>query len=263
VVFDTRESSAHDGQPVELYLFTCGALKWCYTSGDAEVIYLGDHYLPESIARGPIDMNGEDEQGNIEVRLVRTNAIAAMFIPDLPTHTIYLAVFRYHRGDDEYQVFWTGEISSCSFKGSKVTLVGLPISRALRKQIPGVTFQAQCNWALFSGPCGLSKATYQVAATINAISGLYIGATAFGAHASGYFRSGWVETLSGETHWITDHVGSTLTLMTPFRSIVVGDIVYAYPGCDRTIAACKVYGNLLNYCGFPFLPTKNPFVSGM
>lgn len=263
MTFDARESSGYSGQPVELYLFVCGSQKWCYTSGDTEVLYAGDHYVPDPISRGEIDMNGEDEQGNIELELVRTNPVAQMFIPDLPVNAVYLMVRRYHRGDDEYQVFWTGEISSCAFKGSTVTLAGLPVSRALRRQVPGLTFQGQCNWALFSERCGLHKTDFQVAATINAIAGVYIGAVAFAAHPSGYFRSGWIEDANGETHWITDHVGSTLTLMTPFRALSVGDTVYAYPGCDRTIAACKAYGNQARFCGFPFLPTKNPFVTGM
>jgi uncharacterized phage protein (TIGR02218 family) len=263
MTFDARESSGYSGQPVELYLFVCGSQKWCYTSGDAEAVYAGDHYVPDPISRGSIDMNGEDEQGNVTLELARTNAVAEMFIADLPVNPVYLMIRRYHRGDDEYQVFWTGEVVSCAFKGSKATLTGLPVSRVLRRQIPGPTFQAQCNWALFSERCGLSKANFMHLATISAISGIYITATAFGTHSSGYFRSGWVEDASGETHWITEHVMSTLTLMTPFRSLRVGSVVSVYPGCDRTMVACQAFGNRDNFCGFEFLPSKNPFVTGM
>ncbi|WP_374663934.1 phage BR0599 family protein [Acinetobacter sp.] len=34
--------------------------------------------------------------------------------------------------------------------------------------------------------------------------------------------------------------------------------VTLYPGCMRTPAACKAYGNMPNYGGFPFVPTDNP-----
>lgn len=34
--------------------------------------------------------------------------------------------------------------------------------------------------------------------------------------------------------------------------------VTLYPGCMRTPTACKAYGNILNYGGFPFVPTDNP-----
>jgi uncharacterized phage protein (TIGR02218 family) len=263
VTFEARESSGYNGQPVELYLFVSGPQKWCYTSGDAEVVFAGDHYAPASISRGEIDMNGEDDQGSVEVELPRSSVVAEMFIPDLPVYPVYLAIRRYHLGDDEYQVFWTGEIASCAFKGSIATLSGLPISRALRRQVPSVTFQSQCNWPFFSVRCGLNKENHTQVATVAAISGDYISSEAFGEHPSGYFRSGWVEDVNGETHWITDHVNSTLTLMTPFRALRVGDIVNAYPGCNRTMAACRGLNNEANFCGFEFLPSKNPFVTGM
>jgi hypothetical protein len=51
--------------------------------------------------------------------------------------------------------------------------------------------------------------------------------------------------------------------LTPFRSLQPGDTVYAYPGCDRTLAACTAFGNTIHFCGFPFIPTKNPFVVGI
>ena len=34
--------------------------------------------------------------------------------------------------------------------------------------------------------------------------------------------------------------------------------VRLYPGCMRTPTACKAYGNMPNYGGFPFVPTDNP-----
>ena len=40
----------------------------------------------------------------------------------------------------------------------------------------------------------------------------------------------------------------------------VGDTIYLYPGCDRTLATCTAkFGNSANFGGFPFIPTKNPF----
>ena len=263
MTYDERESSTHDGQPVELYLFSCGPQVWAYTSADLTVNHSDQQYVPETISRGSIDLNGEDEQGNLEITVTRTNPIAELFIADLPIHPVYLMIQRYHRGDAEFVVFWTGEISACEFKGSKATLTGLPISRALRRTIPGLTYQGQCNWALFSGQCGLVKAGYLCTATISYVEGVIIISPDFGAHASGYFRSGWVEKADGETHWITAHEGGVLTLMTPFRSLHIGDTVYAYPGCDRTLAACKAFDNLTHFCGFPFIPTKNPFVVGI
>lgn len=263
MTYDAREKSGYGGAPVELYRFICGARTWAYTSADVAQSHLGLSFVPEAIARGEIDASDEDSQGVLEITVPRTNEVAALFLPDLPPSPVLLEIYRLHRGDAEVVLFWSGEIGSAEFAGSRVRLAGAPVSRVLRKQLPPNSFQAQCNWALFSTQCGLDRFAYRQAATITAISGYTITAAAFGTHPDGYFRAGWVEIASGEKHWVTEHVGSVLTLMTPFRSLVVGDAVDAYPGCDRTIAACKAYSNLARYLGFPFVPTKNPFTTGV
>lgn len=263
MTFDAREKSTFGGAPVELYWFTCGALTWTVTSGDVAQSYLGFTFAPEVLSRGEIDTSDEDQQGLLELTVARTNPVAQLYLPDLPPHPVMLTVFRFHRGDAEVIEFWSGEIVSARFVGSHAVLSGMPVSHNLKRELPPHTFQGQCNWALFSGPCGLAKASYRVGATLSAVSGLTITSSAFGAFADGYFRAGWVENADGERHWVLSHVGNTLTLLTAFRSLAAGAAVDAYPGCDRTIAACKTFGNLIHYCGFPYVPTRNPFVQGL
>lgn len=261
--YDARETDAYAGAPVELYRFTCAANTWTYTSADVAQSYLGVTYKPQAITRGEIDASDEDSQGSLEVTLPLTLPVALLFIADLPPAPVTLELFRMHRGDTEVVSLWSGEISKCDFAGSVARLTGQPVSRALRQQLPPNSFQAQCNWTLFSPQCGLDRNTYRVAATVTAVSGFDVTATEFASHADGYFTAGWLEDAAGEKHWIVAHVGDTVTLMTPFRSLAASDAVSAYPGCDRTIAACKVYGNLQRFLGFPYLPTKNPFVVGV
>lgn len=263
MTYDAREKSPYAGSPVELYRFQSGAAQWTYTSADRSQSYLGFTFVPTNITRGALDSSDEDSQGALEITLLRTDAVAALFVPDLPARPVTLQVYRFHRGDAEVIPIWAGEIASAEFSSSSVKLTGLPVSRSLRKQLPSNSFQGQCNWALFSTQCTLAKASYKQTATISAVSGLTITATAFGTHPDGYFQSGWVEDANGETHWVTQHVGNVLTLLTPFRALTVGTSVDAYPGCDRTIAACKTFSNLIHFCGFPFIPGKNPFVHGV
>jgi uncharacterized phage protein (TIGR02218 family) len=261
--YDGKEQSQLGGAPVELYYFQSGSDYWCYTSGDVAVNYAGRDFTPAIITRGDIDESDEDQAGSLEITVLRNNNVAALFIPDLPIHPVTLQVYRFHRGDSETVCFWSGEIASCEFSGSTVKLTGLPVSRAFRRNVPTLTFQSQCNWAVYSSQCGLDKGSYRVTAVITGVSGALLYAAAFATHPDGYFRSGWVETAAGETHFITAHSGTGLTLLTPFRSLQPGDTVYAYPGCDRTLVACAAFGNGVHFCGFPFIPTKNPFVVGI
>lgn len=261
--YDTRETSTYGGAPVEVYRFACGGQAWGLTSGDTGYTISGQDYVPAPIARGEIDASDEDAQGALEITLPRDHDIALLFVPGLPPHPVTLELFRFHRGDAEIIRPWSGEIVAVRFEGSVAHLTGLPVSRTLKRRIPCNTCQAQCNWALFSPECGLSKGAFAWPATLSAVSGSTITSPAFGAKPNGYFQAGWVENADGERHWITQHVGNVLTLFTPFRSIAAGAAVTAFPGCDRTIAACKSYGNLIHFNGYPFLPSKNVFVTGV
>lgn len=261
--YDARELSVSGGAPVELYRFTCGGSTWAWTSGDVAQVALGLTFTPEPITRGEIDTGDEDTQGSLDVEVVRTNPVAELFIADLPPAPVMLELYRFHRGDAEIILFWSGEISVAEFRGSSVRLAGIPVGRVLRRPVPPHTFQAQCNWTLYSPQCGVDRNAYRVTASVTDVTGFTITAAEFGAHADGYFRAGWVETAAGERHWITDHTGSVLTLLTPFRSLAAGDAVYAFPGCDRTQAACLAFSNLDRHLGFPYVPSKNPFVTGV
>ncbi len=264
--FDATEKSAYGASPVELYEFTCGTTTWRSTSSDQDFYWAGHGtFYAEVISRGEVDNSDEDTQGSIEVSVLANHAVAVLFTPKLPAHPVMLTLYRLHRTDVDAEIIqsWQGEIASVTFSGSTAKLTGIPVSRVFRRPIPPNTFQSQCNWVLFSPQCGLAKATYKVTATLAAVGTHTITATAFGAHADGYFNGGWVEDAAGETHWIVGHVGNVLTLMTSFGSIAVGASVYAYPGCNRTIAACAVFGNLQHHCGFSLTPNTNPFVAGI
>jgi uncharacterized phage protein (TIGR02218 family) len=263
VTFDAREKSAMAGAPIELFRFTCGALVYTYTSADADQVYGGQTYSATRLVRGAIDYSNEDQRGALEIKMLRTVLVADLFIPDLPPHPVTLEFFRFHRGDSETVLAWAGQVASANFIGSEVTFTALPASQSFRRSVPGNSFQNQCNWTLFSTQCGLVKASYVVSAVTSLISGTTVRSPAFAGFADGYFRSGWMEGPDGESHWITDHVGDTLTLFTPFRALVTGATVNAYPGCDRTITACKAFGNLSHHLGFPFIPSTNPFVQGI
>ncbi len=260
--YDSAEQSTRGGSPVELYEFTHGSSVWRYTSADeAQIDGAMNVYDPAVISRGAIDMSDEDTQGGLEVTLLRTDPVAALFIPSLPAFPVRLTVTRFHRDDGNYVQLWSGEIASAMFSadGARVRLSGLPVGAVLRRKIPGNTFQGQCNWALFSPQCGLAKASYRVPTTVNTVTATGLVVASVGGHASGYFRTGWAENAAGERRWITDQVGTTLTLFSPFSMNMAGQAIDLYPGCDRTLEACAAFSNLARFCGFPFIPGMNPF----
>ena len=266
--YDAKEKSQYGGSPVELYKFQIGSTLSYFTSADKDQTYASNTYLHDVITRSEIDASDEDQQGMLEVTVPRTNAIADVFVPNMPIYPVQLTIYRFHRGDAEVLQLWMGEVSGVSFSGSTVKLSCQPVGNVLRRQIPSTTYGAQCNWSLYSSQCGITASAYSDTGNVATVAGAVLTVT-MGDHPSGYFNNGFVLSAWGERTWILSHTrlsssSAQLTLMVPFSAIYAGAAVTVYAGCDRTTTDCKnKFNNLVKFLGFPYLPTKNPFVTGV
>ena len=76
-----------------------------------------------------------------------------------------------------------------------------------------------------------------------------------------WFRGGRLESADGEARFIADHVGNTVTLISPLPGLASLDLAWAYWGCDHLEATCRdKFANLVNHLGWSRLPGRNPFV---
>jgi len=127
----------------------------------------------------------------------------------------------------------------------------------LSKQLLKMSIQNYCNNALFDELCSLSRAAYEVTATISAVSGMTLESATFATVPDGYWFLGQATfTKSGETQFalITAHTGNTITLQYRFTDIEVSDDVVVVPGCDKKASTClDKFSNIINHTGFPYL----------
>lgn len=265
MTYDAKEKSQTGGAPVELYKLTVGAVAFYYTSADTNVTYLGNLYTKVTIQRGDFDQTGaEKERGALEVRLPRTNPVVTYFTGYLPEPPMGITVFRNHRGDSEFKARFTGTVASCRVEGAEAVLTCLPLDEAFRDEIPRDTYGPQCQLALYSARCTVGRASFKVTGLVTVIAGLTIQSSAFAAKPDGWFNNGYAQRASGERRWIVNHVGATLTLLSPFIGLAVNESLDAYAGCDRTEAVCaSKFSNLDNHFGFARVPTKNPYNVGL
>lgn len=272
MTYDATEKSRHEGSPVEMYRWAHGSTIYRDTSAAAAQTHLAQTYEPAAIIRSEINQSQEDHAGNIEVAVPRDHAVAALFIPYIPTVPIALTIYRRHRLDGalETVVAFIGKVLSCRYRSedSKWVLTCGPISEALRKTIPAVLYQPQCNRALYSPGCGVDKEAHKVTATVTDVDGFDVSADEFESTANpdGWFNNGFARKISdpNDIRWIIDHVGDTITLMNPFTSLNINDVLEVFPGCARTEDHChNKFSNLPNHLGFPRIPTKNPFDSSI
>jgi len=260
MTFDSREKSRYSGQPVECYRFAMGSTLWLFTSADQAVVLPSGTYEPNTLQRGELDHSQEDQAGSLEISVPRDHPIAVLFIPGAPPSTVSLTVYRAHRGElTDPAVIFMGSVAGVSFTGSEAKLICLPISQILKRRMPALGFQTQCNWALYSPGCGVARASFRDVVTLSAVNGVAINSADFAMQPDGWYENGWLETPAGEVRFIVSHVSNLVMLVSALTSLAAGQTAYVFAGCDRTETACRTkFNNIVNHMGFARIPTRNP-----
>jgi len=92
-------------------------------------------------------------------------------------------------------------------------------------------------------------------------NGSVLRSATFATQPDGFFTMGHVRH-NTDIRLITDHVGQDITLQVPFDSrLQDGQLVSAFPGCDKTFETCRdKFNNLARRTGFDLIPETNPAV---
>lgn len=264
--YDPLEVSRYLGDPIEGFRFTQGSSVWSFTSADTPIYFkaggVGAVFSPEVIVRSGLEFSQEEDSGGLTVEMTHGNPVAQLFRSYIPTSPVSLTVFRRHRADPEETVVFTGKVIACQFEDPKATLTCISVAQTMRRLIPSVLFESQCNWNLYGPGCGVDRsAGFTHSGTVDAVSGRDVDSAVFSAQVDGYFTSGWLQRdASSERRFIVRQVGARASVMNAFSSLQAGDAITAFAGCDRTEAVCLAkFNNLARHLGFPRIPTRNPY----
>jgi uncharacterized phage protein (TIGR02218 family) len=264
MTFAAYEMSEASGEPILLYDFSVGTTHWRYTSADRVIAYNGAQWTPLPISRTAPVQSSDIRRQQMTVTMPRDAAIAGIFAEHAPSADVLLIITSLHYTDPDGQglVDWVGRVVNPSWKGSECEIVCEPAYAGVRTQGLRRRWGLHCPHVIYGPACGLSKAAYKVAATINSVSGLTVTSGDFTLAAGLSFMGGFIEWDSGlgylERRSINAQTDTTLTLDYGSSQLVPGLAVAAYPGCDRTQHNCQLYNNNLNFGGQPYIPTKNP-----
>lgn len=263
MTYDTRENSLQSGEPIELYQFTYGNNIYRFTSAQTAVSAIGYVWQPALLKRSGIDYSAEKSRSNLKLDVSRQFEIADLYRIMPPSEVILLAVYRYHEGDNEVAIIWTGRILAVEFAGSLATITCEPVTTSLKRTGLRRLYQRQCPHVLYGTACGANKASFSAPATLSAVNGTTLNSATFGLYADGYFSGGYLDIVADgvtERRFITAHTGTQIIINVPLIGLVSGDTITVYAGCDHSKPTCKdKFNNLLNYGGFPYIPQKNPF----
>lgn len=259
MTYASVETSAHDGQPVELYRFSQGTRKWLYTSADAAFVHAGETYTPYPLKRSNFRQTQELAKSGLEINATRDLPLIVDTIASPLLGVVGLTVYRRHRSDAEVTQWWKGRVEGVRFEGGQATVSCVPIGTSLRRIGLRRPAQRMCPHALYDTGCNVSAAAFGASGTLLSWTGANVTASVFATQPNGWWVGGKIE-LDGVLRFVVGHASDTLTLTSGVPGLAQNAGFTVYPGCDHLANTCNVkFGNILNYGGAPWFPIKNPF----
>jgi uncharacterized phage protein (TIGR02218 family) len=260
--YATIEPSVNQGQPVELYLFVRGSESFRFCTFPDGITYLSNLYTHAAISRDKVKQNTDPFKNDIKFTFPRTNLFALSFLQgnleDITTVTIY----RGHIADNDFKTYWKGRVLGCETTENAVDILCESVYTSLRRIGVRARYEYTCRHALYSSQCGANKASFDAFGAIDTVinNGMSITISEASSQVDGYYTAGFLE-VNGIRRFITNHIGSQLDLLTSIDSTLIGQTATIYAGCDHLRTTCNSkFNNLDNFGGFPFIPSKNPFI---
>lgn len=276
MTFDAQETGRRTGKPIYLLRFLIGTNAKTYTTGDEPFVYLSETYAPvPGLDIGSTGQSQELHAQRMTITAPRDWAIPTMYVAFVPAVQVFLSIFTFHRDDaSDVHTYWQGFVRDAKWEGSQAKVECDPITVLLDRNGLRRTFQNLCNHVLYDGFCPVPASAFRVDGTLlTTPAGFTLDASAWASKPDGWFNAGFVERAlpSGviDMRFITGHVGTTLSLLSPFPpDLAGGEILRAYAGCDHVFSTCAgKFGAYTDtggaYGGWDRVPQKNLFKTGL
>lgn len=270
--YNALESGVATSRPVELYEFTIESTVYRYTSGQSDRDFGGNTFNAESISRSTLVAASEAKSKTVQITLPTTNSFIANYLGTQPTYRASVRIFRLQRDETPSvtttTLIFAGRIQALKFvdDSTKAELTALTIEAFANRHTPLITYAGQCQNTLYGVRCKVNEDDFKITTTVISVDGVTVRVSGADAYADGYFNGGYIRALANrEPRLILDHVGEYVTVLVPFFVDVEGQSVDVSRGCDHDVFGdCgTVFGNVKNYQGFPFSPTRNIFTDGV
>lgn len=265
--FQAYEESVEGGRPIELYHFTIGLEEFFYTSAEDTISYGGDTYVSRQIKRNAPEQSTEEGRGKLELTMAGDDPVCSRYIGVAPPTPMYVTATRFHRGDLlDGRVLWSGRVISAAFiNGAALCKITAVASESvMSRQIPHFKYQSLCNHFLYDDNCTVLAASYRFVGIASDVTGSLVTIAGIAADKGAGWAIGGKVVVGVDVRPVLAQSGDVLTLSMPFASDPTGQTVDVYAGCDHTITTCNSkFANAINYGGYPFVPTKNPFQTGI
>lgn len=265
--FDLREQSLADGQPVRLYQFSRGILRFSYNSSDRDITYNNEVFraLLGGIKDSGITQSGDAEADKFVITAPADIDVAQPWRGFPPSDEYGLVVFDMHYGEGEALVSWTGSIATINWpKLDTCTITCMSLESTMAR--PGLTdcYSRSCTTFLGSPDCKVDLSSFRVVASIQSIDGATVSSGAVAAFPDGWFTAGYAEWPAGsgnyDRRFIERHSGSDLVFLGGTAGMPTSGSLRVYPGCDFLFGTCQdKFENGENFRGQNKLQGTSPF----
>lgn len=259
----------------ELYRFVEGSQVFTFTSADEDESYDGEVYSHVPIGRNEIESKNQLASANVEISFDLYNEFARRLMRQTAENVVTLTIFR-KEPNGTVLASWKGRLASVKPELTAIVLIFESVFTSLRRPGLRARYQRACRHVLYGRGCKLNKEDFAVTGKVSAVTNEVLVIPEAAGFVNGYFTGGMIEGPDGALRFITNHVGSQITLIRKLESINEAfansgygkgyGIAYGgvscrlFPGCPRERSICNDrFGNLPNYGGFPFIPIRNPF----
>jgi len=284
VSYTSQDQAVETGRPIELYLIRNNVIitqVFFYTSSSRTQTHDAQSYETKAISRTDPEVEQADVGADKEVQITLPMSdplVNPRWISTIPPGRDEITIFRRHASDTptpETITYWKGFIDSVSFQGEgRAVIRAISEGGLLRRQIPKRTYRGLCGHVLYDGGCKVIRSSFEFTVAVTAISadGLTLtfnSAGSISGQASDFFLGGELSKPAGDRRMVLTYVDNggnsgSATVMLPFSGVSIGDSLRLTAGCDHVITTCRTkFANEINYGGFPWIPTRNPFDSGI
>ncbi len=252
------EEISSENQPVELFYFFSGNnFKRYYTSSDKDLVYNGVTYTAIPIRRSNILNTDDLSRSPVNIELEVSDHLIQGFITAVYGKSVNVIVYRKH--DAHVAVFWQGRVITSNISGNICTLNCESILTAIKRTGLKEKFQISCRHVLYSDECRVNQNNYLTNLIVTEVNDNVITVTGI-TQSDNYFKDGFVVFDNYQYRGIIRNTSTVITLDLMIPKLEIGDTLKCYPGCNYLRSTCEdKFNNDINYGGFPWIPSKNPF----
>jgi hypothetical protein len=253
---------------VELYAFSSSNAQFFLTPHEFDVDLDGTPYTSLSIERNELALGAEAAKSALELKLLPScdlvrHLLAASLTGD--TTSVTLRIGRRDSWGDYWWLSgtrWMGRVLGVEIDADAARIRCESAQVSLKRIGLRRLYSRKCSHVLYSSACGASPITGS--AFVLDVYGRNVELDGgVPDSVSGGLAGGWLQTPDGARHMIISDYGSGVELLYPV-AIESGTEVLLTVGCDHSTATCQSrFDNLDNYGGFPAIPAKNPFSTGV